>query len=434
MKEKISFVCNNCGSAFSSWFGRCPDCSEWGTLSEFRQKDETEKKSFVKAKFLPLCSQKSTAGQTKLSSGFKELDRVLGGGFVEDEVVLLAGEPGVGKSTLLLSVLARLKKGGLTVYVSSEEDQAQIQQRANRLGVQGKNILFSSDKNIDSLLAGLEELVKKQKISLAVFDSLQGIYSSSNSSVLGSIAQAKEVLLKIVQFAKKNSVAALVIGHITKSGEIAGPKFLEHMVDAVLYLEGEKMTSLRLLRALKNRFGGTDEIGFFEVVEAGIKEVVNPSSYFLEVAEEAVGKASVGTRQGMRIVFATIESLVVSSSLAFPKRVAKGVDAKRLELILAILKKYLHLPVDKFDIYVSVAGGLKIDDPLADLGIAAALYSSLTNKAFSPHELFLGEVGLLGNIRKHSALASVIKEAKRLGFKKIYQAANMPSIGLLKQI
>lgn len=434
MKAKTSFVCASCGSVFSSWFGRCPDCSEWGTLAEFTEKPSDQKKTKTKAKFSPLVSDKNTEVQLRFSSGFKEFDRVLGGGFVEDEVVLVAGEPGVGKSTLLLSILARVENRGLSVYASSEEDYAQVRQRAKRLGLNVEQVLFSSDKNIDSLLTGLEDLGKQRKISLVVFDSLQGIYSSDNYSIPGSIAQAKEVLLKIVEFAKKHKTVCIVIGHITKSGEIAGPKFLEHMVDAVLYLEGEKMTSLRLLRALKNRFGGTDEMGFFEIVGSGIVEVTNPSNYFLDTAEKSIGKASVGTRQGMRIVFATIESLVVTTSLAFPKRIAKGIDNKRLELILAILKKYLHLNVDKFDVYISVAGGLKIEDPLADLGIAASLYSSLTNKAFSPHELFLGEVGLLGNIRRNSALASVIKEAKRLGFKKIYQATNMSNITELKQI
>ena len=441
-KSSSSFVCDNCGSSFASWFGKCPDCSEWNTLKEFKEPTDnpTHSRNRItsgKAEFAQLNSfAKNTPDSQRTSSGLTELDRVLGGGFVRDEVILLSGEPGVGKSTLLITVLSKqaLTKDNKVAYISSEEAGHQVEGRCHRLGIATDNIFFSSQKDIDSILEGLSGLISKNQINLVVFDSLQGLFAANSPGLPGSVSQAKEVLLKIVNFSKQNNITSLVIGHITKEGEIAGPKFLEHMVDCVLFLEGEQTSNLRILRSFKNRFGPTEEVGFFEMTQIGMQPVSNPSEFFLEWADKAIGKASVAVRQGVRIVFATVETLVVSSSLAFPKRVAKGVDHKRLELILAILKKYLKLPVDKFDIYVNVSGGLKIKDTLADLGVAAALYSSLTAKAFNPKHLFIGELGLLGNVRKTNTLALITKEAKRLGFAKIYSAGQVSNIYNLKQI
>jgi len=436
-KTQSSFVCDNCGSSFQTWLGKCPDCGEWNTLKEFKTSNyksplsgNVSKTVFVK---LDSVNSDDQVSHTRLVTEFAEVDRVLGGGFVEDGVVLVAGEPGVGKSTLLLSILGK-KEGLSSVYVSSEEESNQIAYRAKRLGVSSENIHFSNQKEIDSLLTSLAELVAAEKIKLIIFDSLQGFYCGNNESLPGSISQAKEVLMKIVEFSKKQKVASIVVGHITKEGEIAGPKFLEHMVDVVLFLEGEEMGNMRLLRSFKNRFGPTDEVGFLEITDLGMKEIKNPSAFFLELEDAVAGKATLGARQGQRVVFATVESLVVSTSLAFPKRVAKGIDAKRLELILAILKKYLHLNVDSYDIYVNVSGGLKINDPLADLGVATAIYSSMKNKVYSPKTVFLGELGLLGNIRKSRTLPRIIKEAKRLGFTQIYSSDNLKSIQELGKV
>ncbi len=438
-RNKVAFVCTNCGSSFASWLGRCPDCGEWNTITEYKEAAASgEVGSNEVASFAPLKTVlKDEVHPGKRPSGYQELDRVLGGGFAEDQVVLISGEPGVGKSTLLLSVLGHQKKTAdslRSVYISSEEEPRQLSKRAERLNVDTGAIYFSGAKSVEALLSGLEEVVKKEKTGLVIFDSLQGMYLSGNTGLPGSMNQSKEVLLRIVEFAKKHKVTAIVVGHITKEGDIAGPKFLEHMVDTVLFLEGERMGSLRIVRAFKNRYGPTDEVGFFEMGAEGMAEVVNPSAFFLDWEGKAVGKASIGVRQGVRVVFATVESLVVATSLAFPKRVAKGMDGKRLELILAILKKYLKLPVDKFDIYVNVSGGLRVDDPLADLGLAAAVFSSLTNKVFSPRNLFLGEVGLLGNIRPASALSRINKEARRLGFIKVYSSQNIRDITGLKQL
>ena len=445
-KQSTTYVCDNCGSSFATLYGRCPDCQEWHTLKEFKVQNETStnaprytssSKNFDDPGFSSLDKFSSKQlDKDRISSGLPEMDRVLGGGFVRDEVILLSGEPGVGKSTLLTTVLSSqsVDSKHKVVYVSSEEAGSQIQARCERLGIQTTNIFFSSQKNIEIVLKYLEELVEKEKIGLLVFDLLHGLYTTDNNSLPGSISQTREVLLRIVEFSKAKHIASIVIGHITKDGDIAGPKFLEHMVDCVLFLEGEKNSDLRILRSFKNRFGPTAEIGFFEMREKGLVEVKNPSEFFLEWANSEVGKASIALREGNRVVFATAEALVVSSSLAFPKRVAKGIDHKRLELILAILKKYLHLNVDKYDIYLNIAGGLKVSDPVADLGIAACLYSSLTAKAFNPKYLFVGEVGLLGNIRKNNALSQISKEAKRLGFDKVYSQLQVKNITGLKQI
>jgi DNA repair protein RadA/Sms len=441
-KNSSSFVCDNCGATYASWFGKCPECGEWNTLKEFREKAETSNnKHFLnsttneKAKFLALEGyQKSENDSGRISSGLGEMDRVLGGGFVADEVVLLSGEPGVGKSTLLMSVLATqpLNAKNKVCYVSSEESGHQVESRCSRLGIKTENILFSSQKEISALVTSLEEILKENKIGLVVFDSLQGLYSAEGQGLPGSVSQAKEVLLRIVEFSKNQKVTSLVVGHITKEGEIAGPKFLEHMVDCVLFLEGERTSNLRILRSFKNRFGPTEEVGFFAMTEEGMAPVANPSEFFLDWQEKAVGKASIAVRQGIRVVFATVESLVVSSSLAFPKRVSKGIDAKRLELILAILKKYLRLPTDKYDIYVNVSGGLQVKDTLADLGVAVAVYSSLTAQIFDPKHLFVGELGLLGNVRPTSSLGLISKEAGRLGFTKVHSHKSLESIVKLK--
>lgn len=446
-KTLSQFVCENCGSSFASWLGKCPDCGEWNTLREFVESntvpssngyDLTEQgKLGGKVKFERLSQfTKTSVDQGRLVTGLGELDRVLGGGLVKDEVVLISGEPGVGKSTLLLKTLSTIgaHEKISVAYVSSEEGGAQIQARCQRLKISTVNWHFSGQKNIEALLASLKELVAKQKVRIMVFDSLQGLYAATSTGLPGSITQAKEVLLRIVNFAKQQQTVALVVGHITKEGEIAGPKFLEHMVDCVLFLEGEKTSNLRILRSFKNRFGPTEEVGFFAMQDSGLEEVKNPSEFFLEWDQKNIGKASVAVRQGVRVVFATVETLVVSSNLAFPKRVTKGVDQKRVELILAILKKYLKLNTDHFDIYVNVSGGLKINDTLADLGVAAAIYSSLVGKAFDPKHLFVGELGLLGTVRKSSSLALITKEAKRLGFSKIHSAALINTIYGLKQI
>lgn len=440
--SKTTFVCKSCGAEYGQWLGKCTSCNEWNTVVEFNEgispksSRSSSHSPSSPAQFISLRLTSNVQRLTsKLPSGYSEVDRVLGGGFHKDAVVLISGEPGVGKSTLLLSILGKIgSKLGKTVYVSSEEEGSHIEHRAARLGVDTKAILFSSDKNIDGILGSLASVISKEKISLLIFDSLQGLYAEDCDGVPGSVSQQKAVLMKIVEFTKEQHTISLVVGHITKEGDIAGPKFLEHMVDCVLFFEGDKMTDIRILRSFKNRFGGTDEVGFFQMKEEGLTEVANPSEFFLDENKNVPGKATIGIRQGVRILFASVECLSVSSVLPFPKRVAQGIDTKRLELILAIVKKYLYMPVDKFDIYVNIAGGLRINDTLADLGIAAAVYSSISGKAFRERTAFVGEVGLLGNVRKASMQERVLKEAKRLGFTTVYNATSIPFVSGLKKL
>jgi len=428
-KNQTSYVCSNCGASFASWYGKCPDCGQWEALKRFTTQDDPKesRSNAAPAHFAPLAAAQSTHTE-RISSGVTEVDRVLGGGFSRSEVIMLSGEPGVGKSTLLLSIVGALAGHSkqTVAYCSAEEEESQIALRAKRMGIDTSNILFSDESNIHSVLLALSS--QKIKPALVVFDSLQTLYSKTSESLPGSVAQAKEILMSIVDFSKKHGVVSIVIGHITKDGDIAGPKFLEHMVDCVLFLEGEKGGGLRILRSLKNRYGSIEEVGFLEMVSTGMKEVGNPSKFFLDMNMSVVGKTAVGIREGERIVFASVEALVVASSMAFPKRVAKGIDTKRLELLLAILKKYLKLPVDKYDVYVSVSGGLQLFDPIADLGIMGAVYSTMTNTVYSSHAFFVGEVGLLGQVRASRHIARITKEARRIGFTEFYTAQNTPTV------
>ncbi|MCR4326031.1 MAG: AAA family ATPase [Candidatus Roizmanbacteria bacterium] len=449
-KQASSFVCSNCGGNFEQWFGRCPDCGEWNTLKSFNapvpgNNPSGLDTSVTPSKFISL--QEAGKGSiTRISSGSKEIDRVLGGGFARGSVVLVSGEPGIGKSTLLLSLLGSLSKNRIAVaYASAEEDGVHVALRAKRLKLSMQTLLFSSDNQVDALIQGLQQAHKTTPLGVVVFDSLQTLYASGSDTTSGSLSQSKEVLTRIIHFAKEEQITCIVVGHVTKEGDIAGPKFLEHMVDTVLFIEGESRSHLRILRSLKNRFGSTQETGFFELGEEGIHEVANPSEYFLdwgnaktaeagraERRSSEAGKTAVGVREGPRIVFATIEALAVTSHLAFPKRVGKGVDGKRLEVILAILKKHLGLTIDSFDVYVNVSGGLTVRDPLADLGIAAAVYSAITGYRFPERSLFLGEVGLLGALRKSRDSDSIVKEARRLGFTTFYTPHEIAHIRLLK--
>lgn len=433
-KNQTSYVCSSCGASFASWYGKCPDCGEWEALKRFTTQNESKesKSNATPARFAPLAAANETHTE-RITSGIVEVDRVLGGGFSRSEVIMLSGEPGVGKSTLLLSIVGALaKKSTQTVaYCSAEEEESQIAMRAKRMGMDTSHILFSDESNIHSLLQAL--INQKDKPALVVFDSLQTLNSTTSESLPGSVAQAKEILMSIVDFSKRYGVVSIVIGHITKDGDIAGPKFLEHMVDCVLFLEGERGGGLRILRSLKNRYGSVEEVGFLEMVSTGMKEVGNPSKFFLDMDTSVIGKTAVGIREGERIVFASVEALVVASSMAFPKRVAKGIDTKRLELLLAILKKYLKLPVDKYDVYVSVSGGLQLFDPIADLGIIGAIYSTMTNIVFSSRSLFVGEVGLLGQVRPSRHITRITKEAHRLGFSQFFSAQNTPTVLTLQK-
>lgn len=427
MKLRSSFVCQQCGYETPSWYGKCPNCGEWNTLVETVK--ETGKQGAVDrgqqitgAKPQKLSEVKHIE-KNRLKSGFGEFDRVMGGGIVPGSVTLLAGDPGIGKSTLLLHVLAAV--GGL--YVSGEESAEQVKLRAKRLGIDGGNISILAETNTESIVGNLSDV--SDLGHLVIVDSIQTLNSSDLDGMAGSVGQIRRSTEFLIAAAKTKGVPIIIIGHVTKEGAIAGPKVLEHMVDAVLYLEGERFANARILRTLKNRFGAIEEVGIFEMVEKGLAEVSNPSALFLQDRVKNVPGSSVTViLEGTRPMLVEIQALVVPTQLPVPRRVGSGVDYNRLQLLVAILSKRLNLPLGGFDVFVNVSGGLKIAEPAADLAIALAILSSFKNKPIDPKAAVFGEVGLLGEVRRVGSEERRVKEAKRLGFTTIFSPATLPSL------
>jgi len=429
-KTSTKFVCNSCGYESVEWYGKCPSCGGWNTMVEFRESREEKGKTrlrpdgqrdFGEARPIKLSEIKiSSVG--RLSSGIGELDRVLGGGFIAGEIVLLAGEPGVGKSTLLLA-LADFK----LFYVSGEESADQIKHRAQRLGIVGQNITVFSETQVEKIIEEISDS------AVLIVDSVQTLWSENIEGSPGSISQVKGCTQMLVEFAKKTGIIVLLVGQINKEGEIAGPMMLSHMVDCVLFLEGERFTELRLLRGLKNRFGPTDEVGVFQMTEKGMKPVENPSELFLKGGGmgEKVGAVTVCAMEGTRPMLLEIQALVTQTSLPIPRRVVLGLDYNRVMLLIAVLQKILHLPLYNQEIIVKVSGGFKISEPAADLGIALAIVSSFKDKPLNPKTCAFGEVGLLGEIRRVGGEEKRIKEAKKLGFTNILSSGTTKN---LKQV
>ncbi len=411
------FICSECGFGSGSWIGKCPDCGQWNTLKEQPNFEKSSKKSeAVKKITITSLSKIKSFSKSRQSTGIFEFDRVLGGGIVPGEVILLTGQPGIGKSTLVLQAFQKMK----ILYISGEESAEQIKNRAERLSVNLDNLSFSSDLQIESIIKSIEEI--KDEMEIIIIDSVQTIYSKDIGGPVAGVSQLKEVTKKIINFSKQTKIPVLLIGHITKEGDIAGPKTLEHFVDCVLELEGEKVSNFRLLRASKNRFGSTDEIGIFEMKQKGLTEVKNPLIFLETDKKLEPGKAIVGVAEGKRPFFFEIQTLVVPTSLMNPRRVVKGLDYNKVLLLLAVIRKNLHLPLDRFDVFVNVVGGVSIKSTAADLGFIASLISSFKNIALPANSIFVGEVGLLGEIRPSYLEEKIIDEAKRLGFKKIYSS------------
>ena len=427
----MRFVCSQCGYESVQWYGKCPNCGEWNTMVEFKEsrgKKRETKEGLGETQPIRLSEIKTSVGG-RISSGIQELDRVLGGGFITGEIVLLAGEPGIGKSTLLLE-LGRL--GGLRkiIYVSGEESPEQIKVRAERLGVEGENILVMAETQVERIIeevrdekreAGLGSEKLEDKLPLLIIDSIQTLWSEEIEGTPGSISQVKWCAQKLIEFAKGSGITVILIGQINKEGEIAGPMMLSHMVDCVLFLEGERFSDLRLLRGLKNRFGPVDEVGVLRMTDKGMQEVQNPSEMFLSdrQKERKAGAIVVCAIEGTRPMLLEIQALVTQSSLPVPRRVVLGLDYNRVLLIIAVLQKVLHLPLYNQEIIVKVGGGFKISEPAADLGIALAIISSFKNKPVSSGTVAFGEVGLLGEIRRVGGEEKRTKEAKKLGFTNI---------------
>lgn len=424
------FICSNCGYGSASWMGKCPDCGQWNTLKERPDlaKNSSNKKESTKKITITSLNKVTNKIHARKKTGMYEFDRVLGDGFIPGEVVLLTGEPGIGKSTLLLQSLQHLK----TLYISGEESAEQIKDRADRLSISLDHFLFSDDLQVEGIIEGTDEI--KESLDVVVIDSIQTIYSKDIAGTVGSVSQLKDVTKKLITFAKQNNITIIMIGHVNKEGEIAGPKTLEHFVDCVLNFEGEKVSHYRLLRATKNRFGPTDEIGIFEMKAKGLTQVNNPLIFLEEKRSLEPGKAIVGVLEGKRPLFFEIQTLVVPTVLPAPRRVVKGMDYNKVLLLLAVVRKYLGVPLDNFDIYVNVIGGVSVRSTAADLGLITSLLSSLKNIPLPKGTVFIGEVGLLGEIREVYFEEKIISEAKRLGFKKIYSSKNTANVKELKKL
>ena len=416
-KIKTIYVCTECGFQSAKWLGRCPDCQNWETLTKETVSPAARAVSGdVTAPGPVTLDQVRLDESGRVSTGLGELDRVLGGGVVPGSVVLLAGEPGIGKSTLLLQAASGLaRENQRLLYVSGEESPAQIRLRAERLELDLKRLLVVSETSLEAILA----LADQEPWDLLALDSVQSVASRDVSSGPGSLVQIRETAGRLISLAKAVGRPVWLVGHVTKEGHIAGPKVLEHMVDTVLYFEGERGHNLRILRAFKNRFGSINEIGVFEMKDRGLAEVANPSALFLaERPEDAPGSVVAPTMEGTRPILIELQALVSASGLAMPRRQALGIDQARLLLLGAVLEKKVGLRLYDRDIFVNVTGGVKVVEPAADLGLAAAVISSYQDKPVDPEAVFVGEVGLAGEVRGVSRLEARLKEAGKLGFKR----------------
>jgi len=409
-KSETIYVCNECGEEFSKWSGMCPSCREWNTLKELKVENVKLKVNDTKDIKITTLDKVEKANFKRIATKIKEFDRVLGGGIVPGSVILLGGDPGIGKSTITAQILASIDK---SLYVSGEESLEQIRMRIDRLRINPAKIQAITETNIAAII----KTICKYKPSLAVIDSIQTMYSADFPSTPGSLVQVRECALKLQKAAKELRIPIILIGHVTKEGNVAGPKILEHLVDVVLYLEGERFHNHRILRGVKNRFGAIDEIGVFEMSEKGMIEVVNPSKIFL--AERNIGvSGSVVTAavEGNRPILVEIQALVTKSNFGYPKRTTSGFDLNRLNLLLAILAKRGKLQLGNYDVYVNIVGGFKIKDPGIDLAVCMAIASAFLNKKVSNNICLFGEVGLSGEIRQVRFAEKRKEEAVRLGF------------------
>ena len=426
-KARTVYTCQTCGAQAPKWMGKCSDCNAWNSYVE-----ETYEAPAVASRSagglvettqpIALPDIQSDMG-SHIPIGISELDRVLGGGYVPGSAILIGGDPGIGKSTLILQLLGKTAAQNKHVlYITGEESAAQIKMRADRLQINEKNIAVVTENCLERIL----ELIKKIKPALVAIDSVQTIYSNNLTSAPGTVSQVRECSAQIIMAAKASQMACLLVGHVTKEGTLAGPKVLEHMVDCVLYFEGERGHSFRILRVIKNRFGATNEIGVFEMTGLGLQEVLNPSSLFLaERPQGASGSAVVASLEGTRPVLLEVQALVSHSGLANPRRTAIGYDHNRLSLLVAVLEKVVGVQLYDQDIFLNIAGGLKVSEPALDLGTSLAIFSSFKNRPIDPHTIMIGEVGLTGEVRSVARLETRLKEAAKLGFKK----AITPQVG-----
>lgn len=439
---KTVYICSECEYESPKWLGKCPRCASWNSFVEDVVEKSTGSASASTAKRTAVINsgnnkacpftEISTPEYIRSSTGIGELDRVLGGGLVKGSVVLLSGEPGVGKSTLLLQICDSLGENKSVLYVSGEESSGQLRLRAQRLNVKGNNLYILTETNIENILSQAEKI----KPDVIIADSVQTMYSDQISSAPGSISNVKEVAMAFISKAKSDGTSVILVGHINKEGSIAGPKVLEHMVDAVLTFEGDKKQTYRIIRASKNRYGSTNEIGVFEMTDKGLVEVENPSEMLLaDRPTDTSGNCAVCTMEGTRPIVAEIQSLVTPTAFPSPRRTSNGIDYNRTYLILAVLEKRLGLRFSSHDVYLNVIGGLQIDEPASDLGIALALISSLTDSVIPDNLIAIGELGLAGECRGIANADIRVKEAARLGFTEILiPQHNMSSCASISEV
>ncbi|HFI0579271.1 TPA: DNA repair protein RadA [Streptococcus suis] len=434
-KKKTTFVCQSCEYHSPKYLGRCPNCGSWSSFVEEVEVAEVknERVSLTGEKTRPMkLNEVSSIQVARTKTNMEEFNRVLGGGVVPGSLVLIGGDPGIGKSTLLLQVSTQLSTIGTVLYVSGEESAQQIKLRAERLGDIDSEFYLYAETNMQSIRTEIEKI----QPDFLIIDSIQTIMSPDISSVQGSVSQVREVTNELMQIAKTNNIATFIVGHMTKEGTLAGPRTLEHMVDTVLYFEGERQHTFRILRAVKNRFGSTNEIGIFEMQSQGLVEVLNPSEVFLEERlDGATGSAIVVTMEGTRPILAEVQALVTPTMFGNAKRTTTGLDFNRASLIMAVLEKRAGLLLQNQDAYLKSAGGVKLDEPAIDLAVAVALASSYKDKPTNPQECFIGEIGLTGEIRRVNRIEQRINEAAKLGFTKVYAPKNsLTSIKVPKEI
>lgn len=412
------FFCQNCGYESSKWAGQCPSCHEWNTFVEevLDKKSKVSSREVSEARPVAL-SEISVSDEKRTSTHIGELDRVLGGGIVSGSLILVGGDPGIGKSTLLLQVARELSKDQIPLlYVSGEESLKQIGLRARRMGDFGTSIRLLSETNLDIIKGVLE----REKPQVAVIDSIQTMYNEEISGAPGSVSQVRDSTAKLMQLAKVNGITIFVVGHVTKEGVVAGPRVLEHMVDTVLYFEGDRHASYRILRGVKNRFGSTDEIGVFEMRKEGLVQVENPSEFMLDgKAKGASGSVVACSIEGTRPILLEIQALVCRSNFGMPRRTAVGCDYNRVNLLMAVIEKRLGLHLSEYDAYVNIAGGIKMSEPAIDLGLVLAIVSSYRDNAISDRVIAFGEVGLSGEVRSVQMVEQRIREAEKLGFETV---------------
>ena len=417
-KIKKKYICQQCGYESLRWLGKCPECGEWNSLVEelYDSSSKGKKTGFLSSNKAMTLDEVSIDEEERLTTGMGELNRVLGGGVVAGSLILIGGDPGIGKSTILLQISSQLASKGLKVlYVSGEESLKQIKIRAQRLNSQGNNLFILAETNLPTI----ENIVNDIGPDILMIDSIQTMHQPEISSAPGSVSQVREVTARLMLISKEKEIATFIVGHVTKQGAIAGPRVLEHMVDTVLYFEGERHHTYRILRAVKNRFGSTNEIGIFEMGQKGLKEVLNPSEMLLSGRPiGSSGTIVIPSMEGTRPVLVELQALVSTTSFGMPRRMATGIDYNRVVLLMAIMEKRLGMELQNQDAYVNIVGGLKIDEPALDLGVIIAIASSFRNTEINPDLIAIGEVGLTGEVRSVQFIEKRLMEGKKMGFKK----------------